>query len=239
MRVIFCYISASYSYYISGNANGEILNKVKFGINGGQGAGAGWTVKNAMVVNYMSAHDNNTLWDKLLLSNPENTEEERVAMNKLGAAILMISRGMPFFQAGEEMLRTKDGDENSYKSSDEINNIDWEVLTKDSKEYEVMQYYKQLMELRNAYEIFQSTSGTVSISFKNLTSGAMVVTFTDNTSSKKVVAVINPSTEVINYELTGEWYLIANENKVDLSKNNKVTGNVTIDSIGISIYANY
>ena len=95
------------------------------------------------------------------------------------------------------------------------------------------------MELRNAYEIFQSTSGTVSISFKNLTSGAMVVTFTDNTSSKKVVAVINPSTEVINYELTGEWYLIANENKVDLSKNNKVTGNVTIDSIGISIYANY
>lgn len=192
-----------------------------------------------MVVNYMSAHDNNTLWDKLLLSNPENTEEERVAMNKLGAAILMISRGMPFFQAGEEMLRTKDGDENSYKSSDEINNIDWEVLTKDSKEYEVMQYYKQLMELRNAYEIFQSTSGTVSISFKNLTSGAMVVTFTDNTSSKKVVAVINPSTEVINYELTGEWYLIANENKVDLSKNNKVTGNVTIDSIGISIYANY
>jgi hypothetical protein len=61
----------------------------------------------------------------------------------------------------------------------------------------------------------------------------------DNTSSKKVVAVINPSTEVINYELTGEWYLIANENKVDLSKNNKVTGNVTIDSIGISIYANY
>ena len=151
----------------------------------------------------------------------------------------MISRGMPFFQAGEEMLRTKDGDENSYKSSDEINNIDWEVLTKDSKEYEVMQYYKQLMELRNAYEIFQSTSGTVSISFKNLTSGAMVVTFTDNTSSKKVVAVINPSTEVINYELTGEWYLIANENKVDLSKNNKVTGNVTIDSIGISIYANY
>ncbi len=231
--------SATSKGYISGNTNSDLIAKVQFGIRGGTGAGIGWTVKDGMVVNYMSAHDNNTLWDKLLLSNPENTEEERVAMNKLGAAILMISRGMPFFQAGEEMLRTKDGDENSYKSSDEINNIDWEVLTKDSKEYEVMQYYKQLMELRNAYEIFQSTSGTVSISFKNLTSGAMVVTFTDNTSSKKVVAVINPSTEVINYELTGEWYLIANENKVDLSKNNKVTGNVTIDSIGISIYANY
>ena len=58
-------------------------------------------------------------------------------MNKLGAAILMISQGTPFWQAGEEMLRTKDGDENSYKSSDAINNINWSVLAEGTREYEI------------------------------------------------------------------------------------------------------
>ena len=49
------------------------VNKVKFGINGGSGTGIGWSVSDSMVINYMSAHDNNTLWDKLLLSNSIRT----------------------------------------------------------------------------------------------------------------------------------------------------------------------
>ena len=113
--------------YINGAAR-LTMPKIIFGIMGGQGIGQGWSVKDGMVVNYMSAHDNNTLWDKLLLSNPNHSEDQRNEMNNLGAAIIMMSRGAAFWQAGEEMLRTKDGDENSYKSSDEINNIDWSVL---------------------------------------------------------------------------------------------------------------
>jgi pullulanase len=59
-----------------------------FGINGGKGIGQGWAVEDAMVINYMSAHDNNTLWDKLLLSKPDNTDDQRNRMNNLGAAIV-------------------------------------------------------------------------------------------------------------------------------------------------------
>ena len=94
--------------YISGAASANVA-KVKFGIAGGMIAGNGWRVEDAMVINYMSAHDNHTLWDKLALSNEGNLVSERIDMNRLGAAILMISKGTPFMQAGEEMLRTKNG----------------------------------------------------------------------------------------------------------------------------------
>ena len=114
--------------YINGKPAASVKNVI-FGIKGGEGMGQTWNVKDSMVINYMNAHDNNTLWDKLLLSNPDKTEDQRNRMNNLGAAIIMISKGTPFWQAGEEMLRTKNGDENSYKSSNAINNIDWSVLS--------------------------------------------------------------------------------------------------------------
>ena len=225
--------------YISGNTTGEVTSKVQFGIRGGTGAGIGWTVKNSMVVNYMSAHDNNTLWDKLLLSNPEDSEADRVAMNKLGAAILMISKGMPFIHAGEEMLRTKDGDENSYKSSDEINNIDWEALTKDSIQYKTMLYYKELIAMRKAYDMFTNPGGVVSVMFENLANGAMVAKFTDNSSSKRAVIIINPSKEALTYDLVGDWKLIANENTANAEGLGNATGTVTVNGISIQVYVNH
>ena len=94
--------------YISGEGAAN-AGKVRFGISGGSLSGFGWKVPDSMVINYMSAHDNHSLWDKLALSNAADSPETRAEMNRLGAAVLMISRGTPFFQAGEEMLRSKDG----------------------------------------------------------------------------------------------------------------------------------
>ena len=225
--------------YISGNFTNEIINKVKFGIMGGTGISVGWSVKDAMVVNYMSAHDNNTLWDKLLLSNPTDSEEVRVQMNKLGAAILMISKGMPFIHAGEEMLRTKDGDENSYKSSDAINNIDWSVLNTGTIQYETMQYYKGLIEMRKAYDIFRSTTGAVIVSCQNLEGGAMAVAFTSNTSSHKAIVIINPTANAINLDLTGEWNLVANGETAGAEVIETATGTVTVDPISVNVFVNY
>ena len=73
-------------------------------------------------------------------------------MNRLGASIIMISKGTPFFLAGEEMLRTKNGDTNSYASSDAINNIDWEALAPDSAQWDMVQFYRALIELRKSNE---------------------------------------------------------------------------------------
>ena len=68
----------------------------------------------------------------------------------MGASLVLLSRGTPFMLAGEEMLRTKGGNHNSYNASDAVNNIDWESLTPDSDAYAMMLTYRQLIALRKA-----------------------------------------------------------------------------------------
>ena len=221
--------------YISGNGSGSFPG-VLFGIKGGTGTGASWSVKQAMVVNYMSAHDNNTLWDKLLLSNGNNTEEERLAMNRLGATILMISKGTVFFQAGEEMLRTKGGDENSYKSSDAINNLDWSVLKEGSYQYEMMLYYKHLIAMRKTYSIFTTLNSAISTS-KTQTDGRVSITI-DNHAGGKALVICNPTGEAMTYTLSGNWNLIINGVSAMEDGPVSCTGEITIPAYSAIVLVN-
>ena len=119
---------------------------------------SGWKSYNPTnVVNYVSAHDNNTLWDRIchVYGEGEATLEKRLARNRLSAAIVQTSLGIPFMQAGEEMLRQKknaDGsyNENSYNASDAVNNIKWELLTETSEQTKMSEYYKGLIAFRKA-----------------------------------------------------------------------------------------
>ena len=209
------------------------MAKVKFGIAGGMITGSGWKVEDAMVINYMSAHDNHTLWDKLQLSNASNLETERMDMNRLGAAILMISKGTPFMQAGEEMLRTKDGDENSYKSSDAINNIDWEALTPDSNAYAMMQYYKGLIEMRKTYGILRDTTSVVT--FEDIGSGQLAVKF-ENDKGEVALVLINPTTGPMPYTLQGEWKLVADKTQAGSEVISTAQGQITLPGRSICVY---
>ena len=220
--------------YISGNGNGSFPS-VLFGIKGGVGTGFSWEVKNGMVVNYMSAHDNNTLWDKLILSNGDNTVEERLAMNRLGATLLMISKGTVFFQAGEEMLRTKDGDENSYKSSDAINNIDWSVLKEGSNEYEMMRYYQELIRVRQEYAIFR-TLNTAVIANTSYGEGRVSITL-DNHAGGKALIVSNPTGEAMTYNVSGNWHMIVNGVDV-MDAPEAVTGSITVPAYTAVVFVN-
>ena len=220
--------------YINGQAKANV-NKIIFGIEGGDTISAGWRVKDNMVINYMSAHDNNTLWDKLLLSNPDASDDQRNKMNNLGAAIIMISKGTPFWQAGEEMLRTKGGDENSYKSSDAVNNIDWSVLKEGNREYETMQYYKGLIEMRKSFDIF--TSGDVVNGTEETGSGILVVSFNDGTGAQ-ALALINPHNTALPFGLDGEWNLVADGTSAGSTVLARESGNVTVDAISARIYVN-
>jgi len=111
-----------------------------------------WARVPTEVLNYSSAHDNLTLYDKLVKSTHSPTtqirHEEIVEMNKISAAILMTSQGGIFFQAGEEFARTKYGNANSYNASIAINRLDWSR----AKEYkDIVEYYKGMIEIRKAY----------------------------------------------------------------------------------------
>ncbi len=98
-------------------------------------------------INYVSAHDNLTLWDKLVITNNKESnfkqyDEDLIRQNKLAAGIVFTTCGIAFLQAGEEFARTKEGDENSYKSSPKINALDWE-RAKSFKD--LVEYYKKLI----------------------------------------------------------------------------------------------
>ncbi len=109
---------------------------------------APWANAPSQTITYASAHDNLTLWDKLAITNPNDSVEDRIKMNKLSSTIVLTSQGIPFIHAGEEMLRTKDRDENSYKSPDSINKIDWSWKKDNS---DVFEYYKGLIAFRKAH----------------------------------------------------------------------------------------
>ena len=219
--------------YISGSYAANKL-KIQFGINGGTGIAATWNVKNQMSVNYMSAHDNHALWDKLAISNPGDSVETRIAMNKLGAGIIMVSKGIPFMQAGEEMLRSKDGDENSYKSSDAVNNIRWDTLAEGSDAYATMLYYKGLIEMRKAYPIL-GTDGSVKITYGSFGSDGMTVLYEAADGSRALV-LINPTPQAFPYTLEGQWNLIADGTRAGSAVLAAETGSITVDGISIRVY---
>ena len=156
-------------------------------------------------------------------------------MNNLGAAILMISKGTPFWQAGEEMLRTKNGDENSYKSSDEINNIDWSVLKEGSRQYETMLYYKGLIEMRKAYGIFTNLNTTVTS--ETLGSGISIIRFDDGKEGK-AMAILNPHQQELPCTLDGEWNLVADVNGAGSEVISRDSGSVKVSGISVRIYVN-
>lgn len=121
------------------------------------------------IINYVEAHDNYAIWDQVEKSeNPniqdgkyrigvrENALEDwRVDKALLGNAFVLLSQGIPFFQGGSEILRTKQGDHNSYRSNDVINDYDWN----DKAEFdEVYNYYKGLIRIRKEQSLFRLTT---------------------------------------------------------------------------------
>jgi pullulanase len=106
-------------------------------------------------INYVSSHDNYTLWDKLELSNAEATIDELKARYKMADAIVLTSQGIPFIHSGAEFCRTKHGISNSYNSTDTINRIDW---NRKSKFMDVNDYYIGLIKLRKEHPAFRMSS---------------------------------------------------------------------------------
>ena len=220
--------------FISGA--GGMAPSVLFGLKGGDMAGKGWRVKDDMVINYMSAHDNHTLWDKLTISVPDAGKEELLAMNRLGAGIILLSRGTPFWQAGEELLRTKGGDENSYKSSDEVNNLDWSVLAPGTDEYEMMRWYQGLIALRKAYPILTDPDAGI-LTAEELGSGIVQMTVEDGKGGI-LVALFNPHKTALPVTLEGEWAVIADGHTAGTDAITTVSGSITVEAISLTVLVN-
>ncbi len=111
------------------------------------------TIDPTQSVNYVESHDNLTLFDKLTASVKSPAKIE--TLDRFAASIALLAQGVPFMQAGQEFLRSKNGDSNSYKSSDVINSLKWDLRVKNQK---TVNYYKGLIALRHSHPVFRMPS---------------------------------------------------------------------------------
>ena len=133
------------------------------------------------VLTYVEAHDNHTLWDKLELTNPTASEKEKKKRHKLASSIILTSQGIPFIHAGQEFMRTKYGDHNSYKSPDEINQIDWR---RNAEFVDEVKYMSGLIELRKKHSVFRMTDArTIRESIRFMSTPANTIVY--NIDGKK------------------------------------------------------
>ena len=165
-------------------------------------------------VTYSSCHDNLTLYDKLTDSvysgeGYGKRREDLVSMNKLSAAIILMSRGMPFMLAGEELGRTKLGDENSYKSPVEINQIDWTAL---ERFISLKDYYKGLIKLRKAVGVLNDETGErTELSYIDTDNKSSIAYQVSGSGYPTVIVVLNgsPDEEAGISLPKGEWVIVA------------------------------
>lgn len=181
-----------------------------------------WAKEPGQSINYVSCHDNYTLWDKLSVSCPEVSEEKKKAMNRLCAAIVFTSQGVPFIQAGEEFLRSKPLPEkkgfaeNSYNMPDAVNSIKWDNI----HEYpDMIAYYKGLMALRKAHPVFRMQSEaemTQNLCFlldtpENVVAYLLKGKGADDTP-ENILVIFNGNDEEILYNLPeGKWKILVDD----------------------------
>ena len=208
----------------------------------------------SQIVSYVSAHDNFTLWDKLVISMKDDKDvfsvdeegnkifdkpdiftkkqEDILAANKLAALMYFTYQGHIFFQAGEEFGRTKLGDENSYRSHPGINMLRW----KQTVEFEdLVSYYKGLIRLRkNLPGLYDKSASAYIRIYKEEVHKEGVVSFVVDNRSKdeakqsqweELFIAYNASKETEYVPVPdGEWFVLADDKETDCCKPAEVYG---------------
>lgn len=200
-----------------------------------------WAAEPNQCVNYVSCHDNYTLWDKLQFSLSKVSDEEMRKMMKLAGALILTSQGVPFLHAGVDFCRTKDGNGNSYKSPDSVNQIDWE---RKEKYIDVFEYYKNLIQLRKNHPALRMKSAELIRNHLNFCTQYQlgVVSYCIEAekvgdSWKKIIVIFNGRRESVSIPLPeGNYRIVAKGNKIENSDSMEtVQDNVLVESISMTI----
>ena len=202
--------------------------------------GGGWASVPNQCVNYSSCHDNLTLYDKLTGSvygdeGYNRRREDLVDMNKVSAAIILMSRGMPFMLAGEEMGRTKMGDENSYISPIEINQIDWKWLEKYTS---LVDYYRGLIKIRSTVGVLNDAKGdSTTLTYLDCEGkGAIAYSVSGYSKPTVVVAFNGGAEEKAKVSLPeGKWIVIADKDRAGLDSLGTAEGSYTLPETSAAV----
>ena len=159
------------------------------------------------VVQYVSAHDNFTLWDKLKytansrdFAGPDDT---LLAQNRLAAGIYLTCRGLPFMLAGEEFARTKMGDGNTYRGPKSRNQLDWQRARELAP---LTAYYRGLLAIRRAYPAISGASADPPIILLAMTDWMIGFVLEETDENERLAIFYNPEPDAHTVELpAGRW----------------------------------
>ncbi|WP_342552419.1 type I pullulanase [Paenibacillus sp. FSL R7-0652] len=239
-------------------------------LKGAAGAIDDFATSPAETVNYVTAHDNLNLWDKIATSlnlrhdlgfpvwkdgqpvgggSAESAvkaadpyryvdetnvmDHEMVRRSLLASGILLTSQGIPFLHAGDEMLRSKVGDHNSYRSGDAVNMISW---ANKERFRPVFDYYRGLIQLRRAHPAFRMMeAGQVRSHLRCLRMDGNVIVYVlehgaNEDAWNRIVVIYNGSDESQSIHLeAGEWKIVVNHHKAGTDVIETVTGEVQVE----------
>ena len=186
-----------------------------------------WCKNPAQSINYASCHDNMTLYDRLSIS----TGESRAVlsrMNRLAAAVYLLCQGIPFIHAGEELLRTKNFDHNSYKSPDCINSIKWNDL-RDPEVQTTLAYYKGLIALRKAYSVLRMAGPQAITPVHGLPEHTAAFHLK---GEQALFVAFNANREAHTLTLPdGTWYILVRDDTAGTSALDALSGQVSVSPI--------
>lgn len=211
---------------------------VNYGITGGldwDGVNVdAWHQDPEKIVNYVTAHDNHTLYDKLKLSGVSRSTIPYVQQE--ANAIVLTSQGIPFLHAGVEFLRTKNNDENSYESGDEVNQLNW---SRKIDYLETFNYYKGMIALRNIYENFRMAEADdiyENLTFYDTDDYTIAYKITGERADVIVIHVAEHPDGFAGLTLDDEtYYMLSDHYAVDLTGRETITGEVYVPSYTTTI----
>ena len=253
---------AVFNIYDKGYVSGDLLtaNVIKRGLAGSiphsQLNGndeACFAYNPTQTINYCEAHDNHTLWDKLTVSAEHFTDNERVKMDKLAAAIVILSQGVPFLELGQDFLRSKPtvlnesetlGSKyvpysgNSYNAPDDTNSIKW---NQKHENISVFEYYKELIAIRKKYPQLRLTKREDVEAYMRFfdTGDGNIIGFSltsPEAENKSVITILlNPYTDTRSAKLPDGKFNVILDSNGKTETETSISGEIEIEAISAVI----
>lgn len=197
-----------------GKSDERLINSIKGGINLKK------YIAPNQLIQYVEAHDNNTVFDHFNITNTKDSLDDRIKMQNIATTMVLLSQGIPFIHAGQEFFRTKLGHENSYNLSDDINNFDFDRAN-DFKDN--IEYISNLIAYRKKTSLFKLDS------FEEIEKKFKLLKFTDRglmySLDDKIFVIVNSSDKAMNFEIESGNY------EIIFSNFKKENTNILIDKL--------
>jgi pullulanase len=199
----------------------------------------GFTAEPDETINYISVHDNYTLWDHITKANPGAPQTDQIKMDELAETINVTSQGIPYIQGGDEFLRTKGGNGNSYNAGDAVNQLDW---ARKQQYRSVFDYYTNLIHLRLDHPAFRMTSAAMiqqHLRFLAAPENILHVELTGNANGdswNNIDLIFNPTSAPVTVTLPGgTWTEVADAGRIGEQSLGTATGTVTVQPLTAEI----